>query len=388
MKITNVRTYSVAGIRYNWTLVKVMTDADVHGWGEATSYPGQPVVEAACRHLGQILRDEDPFRIEYLWERSFRDFYEVGHSGAMMAAISALDMALWDIKGKAMQQPIYELLGGLFRDRLQLLANLWFIQGSHSPDEYARQAKRVVAREFRALSLDPFTHGDVRYGRAVSTTGLLAEEQKDQAAEIVNAVAEAVGRDLPVAIETHGMLSGPQVQEMATRLEQIPFNCMWLEDPTPAEQPAAMARHRRSTRLPIAAGRGIQNRFHTKTLLDAEACDVIRPSVTRSGGITELRRIAALAGTYNIPVAPVTRGGPLAALASAHVMATIPNFYRLEHVVRDVSYLEAILNHQLPVEHGVLTLPARPGLGVDLNEEELERHPGVRRVSEGELFYL
>ena len=227
MKISNVKTYLVEGIKYNWTLVKVETDAGIYGWGEATNWPGSPLIEAACQHIGQFVIGQDARRIDYIWTKIYRDMHWLGQAGPLLSAISALDIALWDIKGKALGAPVYELLGGKYRERIQLYANYWFIDGDHSAASYARQAKETVAAGFTALKFDPFAHVHYGYGDDLSDANELSEAQKQLALELVSAVAEAVGPEAPLAIETHAFLNGPTAVEMARRLAQLGFNCMW-----------------------------------------------------------------------------------------------------------------------------------------------------------------
>lgn len=388
MKITACQTFLVEGIKYNWTLLKVETDAGLHGWGEATNWPGSPLVEAACRHVGERLIGEDPRRIDYLWTKIYRDLHWLGQAGPLLSAISGVDIALWDLKGKALGAPVYELLGGAYRRKIQLYANYWFTGGSHTPADYARQAKATVAQGFTALKFDPFAHVNYTYGSDLSDNNSLTEAQKRLAVDVVAAVADAVGPEVAIAIETHAFLNGPTAVEMAQRLARLNFNCMWYEEPALPEFPAAIADIRRRIPLPVCVGERIHSRFMLRAVLDAEAADVVMPDITRCGGISEMRKMANLAETYNVPFAPHNPNGPLSTIASAHTMATIPNFVRQEFMVNDVPWRDACLSHPLPIERGYFQLPDRPGLGFDVNEAELLRHPGLRSVPAGRNFYV
>ncbi len=388
MKITNIKTFLVEGIKYNWTLVKIETDAGLHGWGEATNWPGSPLVEAACRHVGEFITGMDARRIDFIWTKIYRDMNWLGQAGPLLSAISAVDIALWDIKGKALGAPVYELLGGAYRTRIQLYANYWFIEGEHTPEDYARQAREAVARGFTALKFDPFAHVHYWYGEDLSSNGSLTEPRKRLALELARAVAEAVGPDVAIAIETHAFLNAPTAVEMAHRLAGLRFNCMWYEEPALPEFPDSIADIRRQIPLPVCVGERLHSRFMARTILEKHAADILMPDVTRCGGVSELRKIANLAECYNTPIAPHNPNGPLSTIASAHVMATVPNFFRQEFMLKDVAWRDECLSHPLPIEDGYFVLSERPGLGFDVNEEVLLSHPGVRVKPEDRAFYV
>jgi galactonate dehydratase len=312
----------------------------------------------------------------------------LGQAGTLLSAISAIDIALWDIKGKYLGVPIYELLGGAYRKRLQLYANYWFTYGGHSADDYARQAREVVQQGFTALKFDPFAHVHYWYGDDLSDNNSLSEPQKQLALDLVAGVANAVGRDVSIAIETHAFLNGPTAIEMAERLAELKFNCMWYEEPALPEYPEAIADIRRKIPLPVCVGERLHSRYMAKRILDLQAADVIMPDITRCGGITEMRKIAILAEAYNVPIAPHNPNGPLSTIASAHTMATVPNFFRQEFMLKDVPWRDTCLSHPLPIEDGYFVLPDRPGLGFDINEDVLLQHPGIRQTPTDRVFYI
>ena len=388
MKITDVKTYLVEGIKYNWTLIKVETDAGIHGWGEATNWPGSPLIEAACQHVGQFVIGMDARRIDFIWTKIYRDMHWLGQAGPLLSAISAIDIALWDIKGKALNAPVYELLGGMYRQRIQLYANYWFIDGDHSPASYAQLAKEAVAAGFSALKFDPFAHVHYGYGDDHSDTNDLSAAQKQLALDLVAAVAEAVGSDVPIAIETHAFLNGPTAVEMAFRLSELDFSCMWYEEPALPEYPAAIADIRRQIPLPVCVGERLHSRYMAKRILDLQAVDILMPDITRCGGISEMRKIANMAEAYNVPIAPHNPNGPISTIASAHTMATIPNFFRQEFMFKDVAWRDSCLSHKLPIQRGYFELPDRPGLGFDIDETVLSRHPGLRTPPTDRTFYI
>ncbi|MFA6546694.1 MAG: mandelate racemase/muconate lactonizing enzyme family protein [Limisphaerales bacterium] len=388
MKITRATTYSVEGIKYNWTLLKLETDAGIHGWGEATNWPGSPLVEAACRHVGGFVIGKDARQIDFIWTKIYRDMNWLGQAGPLLSAISAVDIALWDIKGKALGVPVYELLGGAYRKKIQLYANYWFIEGGHTPEDYARQAHETVAEGFTALKFDPFAHVSYWYGDDLSANGSLTETQKQRALDVVRSVADAVGPDVAIAIETHAFLNGPTAVEMAHRLAALKFNCMWYEEPCLPEFPHSIADIRKRITLPVCVGERLHSRFMLRTVLELQAADIVMPDITRCGGISEMRKMANLAETYNVPVAPHNPNGPISTIASAHTMATIPNFFRQEFMLKDVPWRDACLSHPLPIVNGHFELPDRPGLGFDVNEDVLRAHPGFQQQPEGRSYYV
>lgn len=386
MKIDRVQTWLVEGLKYNWTLVKVFADSGISGIGEATNWPGSPLVEAACRFVGDYIVGEDATRIDYLWTKLYRDMHWLGQAGPLMSAISAIDIALWDIAGKRAGLPVYELLGGAYRKRIELYANYWFVEGDGTPDDYRRQAGAVVARGFTACKLDPFQHTGYKYGEHLSANLSLTEAQKRTALDRLRAVASETGKDFPIAVETHAMLNASTAIEMANRIADAGIDCMWYEEPAGPEFPDEIAEIKRRIRLPVCVGERLHSRYMCRPILEKHAADFLMPDVARCGGISELRKIANLCECYNVPVAPHNPNGPVSTIASAHVMAATPNFFRQEFIFSDVPWRDTVLDKPLPVENGFFHLSGEPGLGFDFNEEELERRPGVRAPRPG--FYV
>ncbi|MFH1007764.1 MAG: mandelate racemase/muconate lactonizing enzyme family protein [Candidatus Latescibacterota bacterium] len=386
MKIAKIRTWLVEGVLYNWTLIKIHTDDGLTGIGEATNWPGSPLVEAACRHVADLLVGEDATRIDYLWTKLYQDMNWLGQAGPLLSAISAVDIALWDIAGKRAGLPVYQLLGGAYRTDIELYANCWFTESDGSPESYASDARRMQALGYSACKFDPFAHTNYTYGAHLSTNLSLSEEQKRLAMERLCAVSEALGPDFPIAVETHAMLNGPVAMEMAHRIAAAGINCMWYEEPAGPEFPEQIAEIKRRIPLPVCVGERLHSRFMCRRILDLQATDILMPDVTRCGGISELRKIAYLAECYNVPIAPHNPNGPISTIASAHVAASIPNFFRQEFVVNDVPWRDTVLDKPLPVQEGHFLLGDEPGLGFDLVERELERHPGVRTPRPG--FYI
>jgi galactonate dehydratase len=384
MKIERVDVWLVEGVKYNWTLLRITADNGLTGVGEATNWPGSPLVYHAARHLGERIIGLDPRRIDFIWTKLYRDLNWLGPTGVLMCAMSGIDMALLDLKAKLLGVPCYELLGGAFRTQIQLYANYWFIGGGHNPDDYARQAQAVIKQGFTAMKFDPFAHTNYFYGEHLSSNLTLTPEQENLAYEIVRAVRETVGPGVQLAIETHAMLSMPTAIRMAERL--APLGLMWYEEPVGPESANTLKYIRERVNVPVCVGERHYSRWGYRPVLEQQAVDYIMPDVTRCGGPNELRRIAAQAEIYNVMVAPHNPNGPLSSLASAHVCAAIPNFFRQEFMFTDVPWRDSVISRPLPVRDGYLHLDDTPGLGVDLVETVMETHPGVTTPRDG--FYV
>lgn len=384
MRIESVDVWLVEGIKYNWTLLRITTDTGHTGVGEATNWPGSPLVYHAARHLGQHIIGEDPRRVDYLWTKLYRDFNWQGPTGTMMCAMSGIDMALLDLKAKWLGVPCYELLGGAFRKEILLYANYWFIQGDHNPEDYARQARRVVEAGFTGLKFDPFAHTNYLFGDNLSSNLTLTHEQENLAYDIVAAVRDAVGNSVQIMIETHAFLSMPTAIRMAQRLE--PLNIAWYEEPAGPELAQNLRYLNERISIPICVGERHYSRWGFRPVLEQHAVDYIMPDITRCGGPSEMKRIATLAETSNIQVAPHNPNGPLSTLASAHVCAAIPNFFRQEYMFTDVPWRDQVIDHPIDVRDGHLILSERPGLGVDLVPNVMEAHPGILTRRQG--FYI
>lgn len=303
-----------------------------------------------------------------------------------MSAISAIDIALWDIAGKLAGMPVYQLLGGAYRKRIKLYANYWFLGGDGTPEEYARQALEVKAKGFTACKMDPFAHVNYLYGEDLSDNLSLSEPQKQLALERLVAVQRAVGAEFPIAVETHAMLNGPTAIEMAHRIAAAKINCMWYEEPAGPEFPDEIAAIKRRVSLPVCVGERLHSRFMVRPILEKHAADILMPDITRCGGISEMKKIATMSEAWNVPIAPHNPNSPISTIAAAHVMASIPNFFLQEFMLNDVPWRDTVLDKPLPVRDGCFDLNDEPGLGFDLVEDELERHPGIATRRAG--FYI
>jgi len=386
MKITDVKVWLVEGTKYNWTLLKIYTDEGHTGVGEATNWPGSPIVEAAAIHAGERIIGLDPMKTDFIWTKLYRDLNWIGPFGASMCAISGIDMALLDLKAKVLGVPMYELLGGAFRTEIPLYANYWFTKGGHDAADYAKQAKEVVESGFSGLKFDPFAHTNYLYGQDLSTNLGLSRSQMDQAYQISKAVREAVGPDTDIMIETHAMLNTKTALTMADRLAELDIT--WYEEPLGPENHDMLKafRSRLNPAISICVGERHYTRHGIRALLEEGICDIMMPDITRCGGPSEMKRMATMMEAYNVLLAPHNPNGPLSTLASAHVCASVPNFFRQEFIYHDVSWRDEVITHPIVVQEGRLFLSERAGLGVDLVEGEMEKHPGIREARQG--FYI
>lgn len=388
MKITDVKVWLVEGVKYNWTLVKIYTDTGHTGVGEATNWPGSPIVYEATKHVGQRIIGLNPLQTDFIWTKLYRDLNWVGPYGASMCAISGIDMALLDLKGKVFGVPCYELLGGAFRKNILLYANYWFTGGGHNAQDYAAQAIKVKEAGFTGLKFDPFAHTNYLYGEDLSHSLTLTASQQDLAYELSKAVREAVGPDFDIMIETHAMLNYSIAVRMAQRLAGL--NITWYEEPAGPENANTLRamRDRIPSNVSICVGERHYTRHGIRPILEQHICDIMMPDITRCGGPSEMKRMATMMEAYNVLLAPHNPNGPLSTLASAHVCASVPNFFRQEFMFKDVPWRDEVIDHPIKdmVKDGFLHLSERPGLGVDLIEEAMEQHPGIVTPRAG--FYV
>ncbi|HWW42699.1 mandelate racemase/muconate lactonizing enzyme family protein [Pedobacter sp.] len=388
MKITDVKVWLVEGVKYNWTLLKIYTDTGHTGVGEATNWPGSPIVFEAAKHVGQRIIGLDPMKTDFIWTKLYRDLNWMGPFGASMCAISGIDMALLDLKAKVLGVPCYELLGGAFRKNILLYANYWFTGGGHNESDYAAQALKVKEAGFTGLKFDPFAHTNYLYGEDLSSNLQLTAAQQDLAFNVSKAVRDAVGPEFDIMIETHAMLNYRVAVTMAQRLSEL--NITWYEEPAGPENANTLKamRDRIPSNVSICVGERHYTRHGIRDVLEKHICDIMMPDITRCGGPSEMKRMATMMEAYNVLLAPHNPNGPLSTLASAQVCASVPNFFRQEFMFNDVAWRDTVITHPIKdmIKDGHLQLSDRPGLGVDLVEEEMEKHPGILEPRPG--FYV
>jgi galactonate dehydratase len=362
MKITGIETYICHAYRTNWVFVKVLTDMDgLHGVGEATLEYKEHTVAQACKELERTLIGKDPHRIEEIWHSAYRDAYWRG-GAVLMSALSAIEMALWDIKGKDLGVPVYQLLGGKVRDSVPCYANGWFAPAK-TPAEFAEKAKQAVAQGFKALKWDPFGSSYLQIER----------KQLNEAIACVGAVYDAVKESADIIIEGHGRFDIPTAVRMGQALGD--FDILWFEEPIPPQNLEGLAEVKRRVNVPISAGERLYNRWEFRSLFELKAADFIQPDVSHAGGIMELKKIAAMAEAYHIPICPHNPSGPIANAATLQLAACVPNFYLLETMSSDVPWRKDISTETVKFGNGEMFISDKPGLGIDINVEEIIKYP-------------
>ncbi len=367
MKITAVKPYTVhPGWRKNLIFVKVETDSGIHGWGEAYSqYDRDTAVMAQLDALGKYALGRDPFNIKHFTQIAFDDYAARRGSLELFCAISGIEQALWDIVGKACGQPVYNLLGGRCRDKIRIYANGWSYQ-LKEPADYARAAEQVIRQGFSALKLDPLPS---------PWRSWIPKEHEARAVAVVKAVRDAVGPDVDILIDQHRRLAPMHAISLDKKLAEI--GLYWLEEPNVAENPEALAEVRRATGLPIVIGEATYTKTGFRPLLEARAADILNPDVACCGGILELKEIAAMAEPFLVAMSPHNYNSTLVALASTvHASAVMPNFIITEYFLPFVEFGDRISPNQLKPKNGYLDLPTAPGLGIDIDEEALQKYPG------------
>lgn len=366
MKITAIKTYICHAYRTNWVFVKVFTDvAGLYGVGEATLEYKEHTVAQACHELEGFLIGKDPHRIEEIWHSVYRDAYWRG-GPVLMSALSAIEMALWDIKGKDLGVPVYQLLGGKVREAIPCYANGWF-SPAKTPDEFAQKAKSAVDQGFKALKWDPFGSAYLQIER----------QQLNDAMACVGAVFDAVKDKADIIIEAHGRFDIPTAVRIGQALGE--FDILWYEEPIPPQNLEGLAEVKRRVPVPVSAGERLYNRWEFRSLFELKAADFIQPDVSHAGGISEIKKIAAMAEAYHIPICPHNPSGPIANAATLQLAACIPNFYLLETMSSDVPWRSEISTEAVRFENGQMHISDKPGLGIDIDEEAIKKYPYVPR---------
>ena len=378
MKITGITPWLIKSNASYWgefLFVEVTTNEGITGWGEITSTT-KIANRALCAMLMQISKDlvgEDPARIEHLWHRTFRRFTYMGSRGAAVECVSAIDIALWDIRGKALGQPIYEMLGGKVRDEISLYTH---------PDQRKFTTKEGVVREIRdivesgntGLKFDPYPYqrgGDEQ--RNGYLDGQMTRKDEREAAELTELIRQTAGPDVDVLIDAHGRFDVPTAIRLCRSLEEA-GQIDWFEEPVPPESFNALKQVRDKVSAAISWGERGHTKWDFVPILEGKLADFIMPDVTWTGGITELKKISALCEAYYIPVSPHDAAGPINVVAGAQVMMTVPNFYKLETSEWNLSKYNPMIDTPLDNSNGALKLTGKPGLGVEMNRDYLENN--------------
>lgn len=373
MKITDFRVYPVATPPPHlggecWLFLVLRTDGGVSGVGEIYGVPFRPrtVAAMAADVCERHFVGANPFSVEKLWRVIYSGAYTQRPDPSLGGILSAAEMACWDIIGKETDRPAHELLGGKVREKLRTYTYLYPEEGD-SGDVYAdadlaaARAAEYVAQGFSAVKFDPagpYTAFDPRQLRL---------EDLSRSREFVRRIREAVGDSCDLLFGTHGQMTPSGAIRLAKRLEK--FDPLWLEEPTPPENPAAMARVARATSIPIAAGERLTTKYEFAALLSHNAASILQINSGRCGGLLEAKKIAAIAEAHYAQIAPHLYCGPVAGAANAQLAACIPNFLILEGIKKWDGFSADILKTPLKWRDGFLEVPTAPGLGVELNTE-------------------
>ena len=411
MKIIRLKTAVVEG-NFDWTFVRIETDEAVTGLGECFFAPG---LTAILRSLEPLLLGEDPRDIHRLFRKLQLATSGAGSvAGIIYNAISGIEAALWDVLGQWLDVPIYRLLGGKFRDKVRIYADChggealesldevlrsrrasWDAMGpahaardyygeageesASSPDEYCRRALEKRAEGFTALKFDldvPSTLGSDPHNRVLSNRAI------DHMVGLIGAVRDAVGKDTDIAVDCHWRYNASDAVKVARALE--PFRLLWLEDPVPPNNTAALKDVSSNARVPIATGENLYLFGGFEEIIAQHALSVVTPDLQKVGGLSVAQSIAHFADVHTMPVAPHNISSPVGTLAAAHFCAAIPNFLALEFHASEVPFWSDLVEG-LPkpiIQSGFIPVPEKPGLGVRLNEEVARRY-----ARKGEPFF-
>ncbi len=363
MKITRATTFIVGNPWKNWLFVRLDTDQDgLYGIGEGTINGFAKTTEAAIHELAPRFEGFDPFQVETILQRMSRDLYTEGGQ-IHMNAVGAIEVACWDIIGKVTGRPIYDLIGGRYHENLPAYANGWYA-GPRTPESFAERAQDVLDKGYRAMKFDPF-------GAAWRTMSL---EDRHLSIDIIRAVRETVGPDIQLMIEGHSRFSVSEAVWVGERIAD--FEPTWFEEPTPHQNIDSTVEVARKIAVPVATGESYSSVHQHAELLSRNAVHIIQPEPGNMGGIWRTRQVCAMADAFYAVVAPHNAQGPICTATCIQIGAATPNLL-VQEIFDDfnVEWEKELIDHPAEVIDGRLQIPDRPGLGVDLNWSELEKHP-------------
>ncbi len=379
MKITDIKTYVVDnppphfGGRY-WNFLKLTTDSGIEGFGEVYAVPFHPHI--VTRMIEDVyercVAGTDPFKIEKLWRVVYSSGYTQHPDLSLVGVLSGIEMACWDIIGKELDRPVYELLGGRIHEKLRSYTYLYPQESDETdvysdPDLAAERATEYVKQGFSAVKFDPVGPYSAFDPRQLSLEALEHSEK------FVKTVRDAVGSRCDLLFGTHGQMTTSSAIRLARRLEK--FDPLWLEEPVPPENVNEMARVAHSTNIPIATGERLATKYEFAELLGKQAASILQMALGRVGGILEAKKIAGMAEAHYAQIAPHLYCGPIEGAANIQISTCSPNFLILESIQTWTGFHAEILEVPIRWEQGYVIPPAAPGLGVELNEEVAAAHP-------------
>lgn len=384
MKITSVETLVCNARMRNWIFVKVSTDQPgLWGWGEATLEWCTRTVVGAVEDVSQLILGEDPTRVEYLWQMMFRQHFWHGNDVARGTAISGIDLALWDIVGKVHGVPCHKLWGGPVRDYVRTYCHLG---GGKMEDFY--ETSPADSKRFAELAQAAVADGFTAFKTmAVPETAPLEGLRPIKYAEAcVAAMREAVGDGIDIMVDCHARPSPRMGLLFAKALE--PYGLYWFEEPCWPESVTGIAEIQRAVRTPIATGERLIGQHAFRPFLEREACSVIQPDITHCGGLSEARRIAAMAEAYRVSLAPHNPQGPVSTAASLELGFSAPSYIICESVHADVPWRSDVVQEGFRVEpKGRIVRPSdRPGLGIEIDEKEVKKHPFQQELPQRSFY--
>ena len=360
------------GGRY-WILVKVSTDTGITGWGECYASTIGPeamrgVIEDVFeRHMA----GENPENVELMFRRAYSSGFTQRPDLTVMGAFSGLEIACWDILGKARERPVYALLGGQMNERIRAYTYLYPLPHHDmtafwtSPEMAAESAADAVARGYTAVKFDPAGPYTMRGGHMPAMSDI------SQSVAFCKAIREAVGDKADLLFGTHGQFNTAGAIRLGQALE--PYSPLWFEEPTPPDHIEDMARVARSVRIPVATGERMTTKSEFAAVLRAGAAEILQPALGRAGGIWEMKKTAAIAEVFNAQMAPHLYAGPIEWAANVQLAATLPNILMCETI--ETPFHDALIKSSLTVENGYVAVPSAPGLGIDVDEDLARAHP-------------
>ncbi|HIA76412.1 MAG TPA: mandelate racemase/muconate lactonizing enzyme family protein [Dehalococcoidia bacterium] len=389
MKITDLKVWVTVPERSSvdgspsgrsYVFLRIDTDEGISGFGEATSSGGGGSIvvgnmieflrnSTAERDFRETIIGENPEHVELIWHKLFRRFTGGGGFGGFVTTmLSGIDIALWDIKGKAAGKPIYEILGGgPLREEIELYTHV----DPGDPIKAADQAKMLAKQGFRALKTDPFMP-EMRQHHRRYMQGSISPEGAALATDTISAIREGVGESVDILIDCHGNFDVPTAIAMARKLE--PFNIGWYEEPVQPNSNQALKHVKESVSVPICVGERLYTRWDFIPVLKDRLAEFLMPDILWTGGISEFHKIANLAESFYIPVSPHDASGPINIMAGAHTMMTVPNFYKLEFNHAQLDSHNSLIDRPLDIVDGKLKMSEDPGLGIELDVEFIEAH--------------
>ena len=364
-----ISSFKIYEVKPRWIFIKIITDEGIEGWGEMISGTKTKTVTACAQEMCNKIIGRNPFEIEALWQELYRSFFRGGPIN--MTVISGIETALWDIKGKYFNIPIYEFLGGSVRDKLKVYS--WI--GGDRPSNVAKEAKLRFDQGFSAVKMNATE--ELHY--------IDSYEKIDQVLERMNSIREILGNKIQVGIDFHGRVHKPMAKILIKELEQ--FRPMFIEEPVLPENWDAIVDIAKNSPIPIATGERLSTRWEFKRLFNNNSVDIIQPDVALAGGILETRKISAIAEMHDIAVAPHAPYGPIALAATMQLDVCTPNVFIQEqslgiHYNKGFDLIDFVKNKEIFMfKDGYLDIPKKPGLGIEINEEL------VKKVAEEGLIW-